>query len=61
MWNYHQIIKDQMKYHKGYPPISLENIKKRIRNSIDLSKTRQLVLTDSGERHLDLFLYDHSQ
>lgn len=27
-WNYPQRIKDQIKYDKGYPPISLENLKK---------------------------------
>lgn len=25
-WNYHQRIKDQIKYDKGFPPISLENL-----------------------------------
>ncbi len=27
-WRYPQRIKDQLKYDKGYPPISLENLKK---------------------------------
>jgi hypothetical protein len=28
MWEYPQRIKEQLKYDKGYPPISLENLKK---------------------------------
>jgi len=27
-WNHIQRIKEQLKYDKGYPPISLENLKK---------------------------------
>ncbi len=27
-WRYPQRVKDQLRYDKGYPPISLENLKK---------------------------------
>jgi hypothetical protein len=27
-WNYTQRIKEQLKYDKGYPPISFDNLKK---------------------------------
>jgi hypothetical protein len=27
-WNYPQRIKEQLRYNKGYPPISFENLKK---------------------------------